>query len=200
MTKKTVLFICIGNSGRSQMAESFFEPISGGWNTVSAGKTEGEIEVRLNRNRILITVALVLFFGLLLVSLPQFLWIGRHLPRITNIMSLRDVHLCVGAVICPSPYLSGTILVNGSVPLSTLHLFINGTDEGTIPGPATTSYATNLLYTSYAFVFSTQPNNPAMPIIAGKTYTIMVVATFQDNSTCTVSAEMEHERRVQQHH
>lgn len=34
---KTILFICIGNSGRSQMAEAFFESISGGWNTVSAG-------------------------------------------------------------------------------------------------------------------------------------------------------------------
>jgi hypothetical protein len=59
-------------------------------------------------------------------------------------------------------------------------LFVNGTDEGTT-GTANTM-------TSYALVFKAQPNNPAMPIITGRTYTITVVATFQDNSTFTTSA------------
>jgi arsenate reductase len=35
--KKTVLFVCIGNSGRSQMAEVFFQQTSKGWNAASAG-------------------------------------------------------------------------------------------------------------------------------------------------------------------
>ncbi len=62
--------------------------------------------------------------------------------------------------------------------MSTLHLFINGTDEGitTTANPMT----------NYALVFKAQPNNPAMPIEDGNTYTITVVATFQDNSTDTV--------------
>jgi arsenate reductase len=37
MEKKTVLFVCVGNSGRSQMAEAFFQQTSKGWNAVSAG-------------------------------------------------------------------------------------------------------------------------------------------------------------------
>lgn len=35
--RKTVLFVCVGNSGRSQMAQAFFERTSPGWRTASAG-------------------------------------------------------------------------------------------------------------------------------------------------------------------
>ena len=63
--------------------------------------------------------------------------------------------------------------------MSTLHLFINDTDEGTTPFNT---------MPNYPLIFETEPNNSAMPIISGKTYTIMVVATFQDNSSSTVSA------------
>ncbi|MDH5783197.1 MAG: arsenate reductase ArsC [Candidatus Bathyarchaeota archaeon] len=34
---KTLLFVCIGNSGRSQMAEAFFNKLSKTWNAISAG-------------------------------------------------------------------------------------------------------------------------------------------------------------------
>ena len=34
---KTVLFVCIGNSGRSQMAEAFFNKLSKTWKAISAG-------------------------------------------------------------------------------------------------------------------------------------------------------------------
>jgi arsenate reductase len=41
MNEKTVLFVCVGNSGRSQMAEAFFQQKARthakGWNAVSAG-------------------------------------------------------------------------------------------------------------------------------------------------------------------
>ncbi len=70
--------------------------------------------------------------------------------------------------------------------MSTLHLFINDTDEGTqtFYNEVTTAFYNR---TSYPFFFEAQPDNPVMPIIAGKTYAITVVATFQDNSTSAVS-------------
>ena len=34
---KTVLFVCIGNSGRSQMAEAFLNKLSKTWKAISAG-------------------------------------------------------------------------------------------------------------------------------------------------------------------
>jgi len=122
------------------------------------------------------------------------LWTFTHVnPPTTNTVtmtniSLPDVSLCASNCIYPSPYLSATVFVNGSARLSTLHWFVNGTDERTTLGPnATTSYATNALYTGYSVVYRLHLNNPAMPIIAGKTYTITVEVVFQDNSTSTAS-------------
>jgi len=34
---RTILFVCFGNSGRSQMAEAFFNKLSKDWRAVSAG-------------------------------------------------------------------------------------------------------------------------------------------------------------------
>jgi hypothetical protein len=75
------------------------------------------------------------------------------------------------------------IFANASAPLSSLHLFINGTDEGT------TTYSNNTM-TNYVIWFKAMPSNPAMPIIAGKIYNITFVATFQDNSTFTASVSV----------
>jgi hypothetical protein len=83
----------------------------------------------------------------------------------------------------PSPYLSAMIFTNASAPLSSLHLFINDTDEGT------TTYSNNTM-TNYAIWFKAMPSNPAMPIIPGKIYNITFVATFQDNSTFTASVSV----------
>lgn len=35
--EKIVLFVCVGNSGRSQMAQAFFESLPTGWRAASAG-------------------------------------------------------------------------------------------------------------------------------------------------------------------
>ena len=59
-------------------------------------------------------------------------------------------------------------------------MFINDTDEGT------TTYTNTM--TNYALQFKATLSNPAMPIIAGKTYKITFVATFQDNTTIAASA------------
>jgi arsenate reductase len=39
---KTVLFVCVGNSGRSQMAEAFFNRLSKNWKAISAGTKPDE--------------------------------------------------------------------------------------------------------------------------------------------------------------
>lgn len=39
---KTVLFVCIGNSGRSQMAETFFNRLSKTWKAISPGTKPDE--------------------------------------------------------------------------------------------------------------------------------------------------------------
>jgi hypothetical protein len=162
----------------------------------SAQRSPRRSEAGLNRNRILIAIVIiVLVFVAVVLVTALGLWMFTHVnPPATNLtttnsISLRDVSLCASICIYPSPEFSATIFVNESVPLSTLHLFINGTDEGrTTVANATIGYATHLLYTTYGLAVKTKPNNPAMPIIAGKTYTITIEATFQDKSTSTASA------------
>ena len=142
---------------------------------------------------VVITVVLVSSY----LGLGSYLAVSRALSTripIRNQVSLQGVSLCASNCIYPSPYLSAIMLVNGSVPLSTLRLFINGTDEGLLfPAVVTTTVletcgtTTVAITLGYAIVVKAQPNNPAMTIVAGKTYTIMVVARFQDNSTFTAS-------------
>ena len=101
-----------------------------------------------------------------------------------NSISLQGVSLYTSTpATYPSPYLSAMIFANASAPLSSLHLFINGTDEGT------TTYSNNTM-TNYVIWFKAMPSNPAMPIIAGKIYNITLVAAFQDNSTFTASVSI----------
>jgi hypothetical protein len=141
----------------------------------------GAMIAKVNRSRwLLVALASLFIFGLLLLMPIR----PPPPPRASwDSISLRDFSLCATNCVYPSPYLSGIIVVNGTDPLLTLRLFINNTDEGAITGPnATTSYATNLLYTSYAFVFKAQPANPSMPIRAGAAYVIRIEATFKGNS------------------
>jgi hypothetical protein len=132
------------------------------------------------------TILLVLVAAAVVAALG--VWTFTHIspptirPAMTNRISLRNVGLCASNCIYPSPELSAMIFVNASAPLSILHLYVSGTDEG-ISSQTTASTMTN-----YALVFKAQPNNPNMPIVAGKTYAIRLVATFQNNSTSTTSA------------
>jgi len=49
---KTVLFVCIGNSGRSQIAEAFFNKLSKTWKAISAG-TKPDDNVHLYTIRVM---------------------------------------------------------------------------------------------------------------------------------------------------
>jgi len=48
-----------------------------------------------------------------------------------NFIAIDSMSLCSSNCNYPSPYLSGTVFVNSTVPLRSLQLYINGTSEGT---------------------------------------------------------------------
>lgn len=84
--------------------------------------------------------------------------------------------------------LSATVFVNSSGPLVTYHLFVNGTDEGITLfqiGPPGTNHTVKQ---SADYQFQAYPNNASMPIQAGKTYFVELVATFGDGETSTATA------------
>lgn len=94
------------------------------------------------------------------------------------------VELCSNNCVYPSPFLSALVLVNASSPLSTLHLFVNGTDEGVVAS------FDNLYNTVYTYLLKANPLNASMPIQADKTYSVELVATFRDGETSTATASV----------
>lgn len=70
------------------------------------------------------------------------------------------------------------VLVNASSPLTTLHLFVNGTDDGIVA-------RFNNTITVYAYQLKT---STSVLIQAGKTYSVELVATFRDGETSTATA------------
>jgi hypothetical protein len=97
-----------------------------------------------------------------------------------NSMSLKAFSLCQGNCIYASPYLSGNVLVNATVPLVSLQLTINGTNE---------FWANYLNYGigNYTIPYRVSPYNQSLPIVAGKSYLVTLVATFIDNTTLSAS-------------
>ncbi len=96
-----------------------------------------------------------------------------------NYIEVRDLTICAKNCTYPSPYLLAEVFVNGSVPLVSLHLFVNGTDQGG------RGYDSICCLRNFSIQFKTQVNNQTIPIIAGNPYSVKFVATFQDNSTST---------------
>jgi hypothetical protein len=105
-------------------------------------------------------------------------------------ITLVNFSLCAVGSDCayPAPYLSGVVRVQSNVPIVNFHLFINGTDEGIIPAPTvlTTSVPSGGTL-NYGISIKAQPSNPNMPIKAGNSYWIMIVANFMDNTESSAS-------------
>lgn len=103
----------------------------------------------------------------------------------TTSSSLNFIAVAGGMSLCssncnyPGPYLSGTVFVNSTVPLLSIQLSINGTSEGT------SNYSNNS--TKFPIGYKASPTNQSMPIVSGKTYLIVLVAKFQDNSSSVAS-------------
>jgi len=109
-------------------------------------------------------------------------------PSATDKISLPDgVSICSGDCGHPSPYLSATVLINSTGPISSLHLFINGTDEGSTPLNVFLPYNDSAMESFY-YQYQAQPTNTSLSIQAGKTYSIELLAAFADGETSTVMA------------
>ena len=107
-----------------------------------------------------------------LVSGTNSLPVNYSQPR--NFIVIDNMTLCSTNCLNPSPFLSGTVFVNSTIPLRTLQLSINGTFE------SSQNYSNN--FTNYAIAYKLSPNNQSMPIISGKMYFVVLVATFLDSS------------------
>ncbi len=94
-------------------------------------------------------------------------------------ITLSGVALCAANCVYPSPYLSAEVLVNASVPLSMIQVFVNGTST------TGQSYQDNNM-TQYAVVFKGGTGNLA--IVAGQTYNVTFVGAFADGSRSTASS------------
>ena len=96
--------------------------------------------------------------------------------------------LIQGASLCPtncvylSPHLSAMIIVNATIPLSSLTLYVNNTLE-----PSSQEGSNNNTLTAYALDFKATPNNPEMPIVAGEVYAIEFVAVFSNGIVATAT-------------
>jgi hypothetical protein len=108
-----------------------------------------------------------------IVSGTNSLPVNYSQPR--NFIVIDSMTLCsTNCGLNPSPFLSGTVFVNSTIPLRTLQLSINGTFE------SSQNYSNN--FTNYAIAYKLSPINQSMPIISGKTYFVVLVATFLDTS------------------
>ena len=132
----------------------------------------------MGRLRIAIIVGIVL---IIVLALAAFIAYSDSLPRSgNNHILLQSFSLCAGNCGYASPYISGNVLVNTSVPLFSLRLIINGTNE---------FYSNFEDYGigNYTVPFHASGYNQSIAIQSGKKYLLTFIATFQDNSTLTAS-------------
>ena len=122
-----------------------------------------------------VTLLLVVLVGAALISY------SNSLPHSgNNSISLEAFSLCQGNCIYASPYLSGNVIVSTSVPLVSLKLTINGTNE------FWANYA-NYGIGNYTIPYRASAYNQSLLIVAGKSYLVTLVAVFQDNNTLSAS-------------
>lgn len=117
-----------------------------------------------------------------------------HLPFTQSNITLENFSFCVSTTHSPnSPtvIVVGNVRVHGNMPIVGLHLFINGTDEGTYPPSIiTTTTATNGGILNYGIVFVVGFVHPNITITGGGNYAITITATFSDGSTSTASVSL----------
>jgi hypothetical protein len=96
-------------------------------------------------------------------------------------IALQGFSLCAANCGYPSPYLSGYIYIDGSTPLKSLELVVNGTAQG-----AQAYGGSNL--TAFAIWWKGGFSNP--PAVKGDDYNLTFMATFQDGSKASASTDV----------
>ncbi len=90
---KTVLFVCIGNSGRSQMAEAFFNKLSKTWKAISAG-TKPDDSIHPYTIRVMKEVGID---------------VSKQKPKLLTLEMMKKADKIItmgcGADVCPASYL-----------------------------------------------------------------------------------------------
>ncbi len=105
-----------------------------------------------------------------------------HHPVVSvSSIKLQGFDLCSANCVYPSPHLSGLIIFNGTAPLKSLQLIVNGTDQ-----VVQKWNGTNL--TTFALDYKGGFTNPA--VVKGDAYTIEFVAIFEDNSTASAQTSV----------
>lgn len=103
-------------------------------------------------------------------------WVLQITTPSQNMISISSASLCASNCVYPSPYLSATVFVNGISPLHSLHLFVNGTDEGS------RTYSNVCCLTNFAITFKAQLRNQTF-VVSGAKYVVAFIATFEDGTT-----------------
>ncbi len=100
-----------------------------------------------------------------------------------NSISLQSFSICQSSCFYGNPLISGKVVVNESEPLQSMKLSVNGVDEFV-------SNYVNYGIGNYSIPYRVSPNDQSLPIVAGRSYRITLVATFQDNSTLSASSDL----------
>lgn len=100
--------------------------------------------------------------------------------KVENTATLQNFSVCTSSCVYPAPYVSGYVVISNSSPLHSLHLVVNGTDEGY-------RYFNNQ-FQNFVYYYKGSFSTPTA--IAGDKYAIQVTVTFNDNSTSTASVEV----------
>lgn len=133
-----------------------------------------------------IILAFIIAGGVLIITNPQTHVTSTSIPPLTTdkILLPDGVLICSGDCGHPSPYLSATVLANSSSALVTFELFVNGSDEGvTLEQIGGAGSNNSVRMENFPFQFQAYPENSAMPIQGGTTYSVELVATFGDGET-----------------
>jgi hypothetical protein len=137
-----------------------------------------------------VILAFIIAGSVLIIANPQTHVTSTSIPPLTTdkILLPDGVSICSGDCGHTSPYLLATVLANSSSPLVTFELFVNGTDEGvTLEQTAPAGSNNSVGLENFPFQFQAYPDNTAMPIQAGRTYSVELVATFGDGETSTAT-------------